>query len=100
MCSIMSMGNDIYYYNAADVVVLSSFAEGSPNVIGAMAQQCLLLARMLRCQERFHGVKGCYQVCQTPKILLKIVAALEFNGAINSREVGPILTQIKLLKNN
>lgn len=49
-------------YNAADVVVLPSFYEGSPNAVKeAMACNCpIVTTDMGDCHERIEGVEGCY----------------------------------------
>ena len=78
------------WYNAADVVVLPSFYEGSPNALKeAMACNCpIVTTDMGDCRERIEGVEGCYvadtyEVDEFAELLNK---ALQFGQKTQGRE--------------
>jgi len=76
-----------YYLNAADVVVLTSLREGSPNVIKeAMACNRPIVATDVGdVNERIKGIKGCYIVTMDPTdIADKMMNAINF-GKTNGR---------------
>ena len=78
------------YYYAADIVLLTSKWEGSPNVIKeAMACGCPIVSVDVGdVKERLEGVEGCY-VAKTrdPKELAELLQkALFFEGKTNGRE--------------
>jgi len=80
----------VYYYNASDVIALSSFAEGSPNVIKeAMAcNRPIVSTDVGDVRERFDNAQGCFLSKQNPvDFAEKLTYALEFNGMIKSRKV-------------
>ena len=71
----------IYYYNAADALVLTSFHEGSPNVIKeAMACNCPLVSTDVGdVKEIIKDVEGCYLSSFDPnEFAAKTNLALEF----------------------
>lgn len=77
-----------FFYNSADVVVLTSKYEGSPNVI----KEALACNRPIVCtdvgdvKENILGIDGCYICDQNPEdIARKIILALKFRF-VNSRE--------------
>lgn len=82
----------IYYYNAADCVVLPSFHEGSPNVIKeAMACNCPIVSTDVGDVRWVMGnTRGCYIASTDPDDFAeKIIKALEFSekyGRTNGRE--------------
>lgn len=78
------------WYNAADVVVLPSFYEGSPNAVKeAMAcNRPMVTTDMGDCRERIEGVEGCYvantyEIEEFTELLGK---ALAFGGKTKGRE--------------
>ena len=79
-----------YWYNAADVVVLPSFYEGSANAVKeAMAcNRPLVTTDMGDCRERIEGVAGCYvansyNVAEFTELLMR---ALEYIKKTRGRE--------------
>ena len=77
----------IYYYNAASVLVLTSFSEGSPNVIKeAMACNCPIISTDVGdVREIIHNTNGCYITDYNARTLASIidkivVADLRTNG--------------------
>jgi teichuronic acid biosynthesis glycosyltransferase TuaC len=78
-----------YYYNSADVLLLTSFHEGSPNVIKeAIACNCLVVSTDVGdVKSLIEGVDGCYLCTYKPKeVAEKILRALEFKGKSNGRQ--------------
>lgn len=78
-----------FYMNAADVVLLSSFHEGSPNVIKeAMAcNRPIVTTPVGDVREIIGNTTGCFIVDFHPQAFsLGIKHALEYNGATNGRE--------------
>lgn len=81
-----------FYYNAADVLVLTSYAEGSPNIIKeAMACNCPIVSTDVGdVKEVIGNTKGCYIASSEPEDFAeKIQSALEFNekcGKTKGRE--------------
>lgn len=78
-----------YYYNAADVVLLTSLWEGSPNVIKeAMACNTPIVSTDVGDVKDIIGkTNGCYIARGNPiEISLKIQEALKFNGKTTGRE--------------
>lgn len=78
-----------YLYNAADVVLLTSKAEGSPNVIKeAMACNCKIVSTDVGdVKERFGNLPACY-ICEhdPADVCSCLLQALEFKGPVNTRE--------------
>ncbi len=79
-----------YWYNAADVVLMTSKWEGSPNAIKeAMACGCPIVSVDVGdVQERLEGIDGCY-VAKTrePQEIAGLVArAIRFKGRTTGRE--------------
>ncbi|MCD4666011.1 MAG: glycosyltransferase [Bacteroidales bacterium] len=77
------------YLNACDVFVLTSFNEGSPNVIKeAMACNCPVVSTDVGdVKEVISGTDGCYLTSFDPKdVADKIENALTFNKRTNGRE--------------
>lgn len=79
-----------YWYNAADVVLLTSKWEGSPNAIKeAMAcSRPIVTTKVGDVSERLNDVYGCYVVpSREPKdIAVALEKALLFEGKTNGRE--------------
>lgn len=76
------------YMNASDVVVLSSFYEGSPNVIKeAMACNRPIVSTLIGDVELIiNGTKGCFIASQDAiDFSKKIIKAIEFGQATNGR---------------
>jgi teichuronic acid biosynthesis glycosyltransferase TuaC len=74
----------VYYYNASDVCILSSFHEGSPNVI----KEAMACCRPIVCTDVgdvkyvFGDTEGCYITSFTPdQMAEKIIQALNFSQA-------------------
>lgn len=71
----------VYYYNAANVCVLTSYHEGSPNVIKeAMACNCSIVCTDVGdVREVFGNTKGCY-ICNfdSSDVALNLKTAIEF----------------------
>lgn len=77
------------YYNAADVCLLTSFHEGSPNVIKeAMACNCPIVSTDVGdIREILGNTKGCYITSFYPEdIAFNIESALAFNQRTRGRE--------------
>src|SRR4030042_595614 len=71
----------IHYLNAADVLVLTSFKEGSPNVIKeAMACNCPIVSTDVGdVRELIENLKGCFITSFDPTdVANKIILALDF----------------------
>ena len=71
----------VYYYNASEVCLLSSYHEGSPNVIKeAMACNCPIVSTDVGdVHEVFGNVEGCYITSFEPEdVAEKIQIALDF----------------------
>lgn len=82
--------NTVYYYNAADAVLLTSKWEGSPNVIKeALACGCPIVSVDVGdVRERIQGVEGCYVAAtREPKDIAELLNnAMSFEGKTNGRE--------------
>ena len=79
----------MYYYCAADVLLMTSIAEGSPNVIKeAMACNCPIVSTDVGdVKEVLKDIPGTYIVCNnTESVAEGIAKALEFNGRTAGRE--------------
>ena len=80
----------VFYYNAADVVLLTSKWEGSPNVIKeAMACDCSIVSMGVGdVRERLAGVEGCYvSEARDPKEIADLLQkAMAFDGKTHGRE--------------
>lgn len=78
------------YFNAADVVLLTSKWEGSPNVIKeALACGCPIVSTDVGdVRERMAGVEGCYvSITREPKELAELIQkALLFKGRTKGRD--------------
>lgn len=78
-----------FYLNACDVFVLTSYNEGSPNVIKeAMACNCPLVSTDVGdVKEVISGVEGCYLTSFDPEdVADKINKALNFGGRTKGRK--------------
>lgn len=89
--SIVDIPNDLmpYYYYSADVVILSSLYEGSPNVIKeAMAcNKAIVSTNVGDVEEILANTKGCFIATLDPKdYASKLKLALSFRSATNGRE--------------
>ncbi len=79
----------VYYYNAADVTLLTSFHEGSPNVIKeAMACNCPIVSTDVGdVKDVFGDTEGCYITTYDPQdVAEKIKMSLEFGKRTKGRE--------------
>jgi teichuronic acid biosynthesis glycosyltransferase TuaC len=79
----------VNYYNAADVLLLTSVSEGSPNVIKeAMACNCPIVSTDVGDVKKvIYNTKGCYICDDNPAdISEKIKAAINFSERTNGRE--------------
>ena len=77
-----------FYYNASDIVLLTSFWEGSPNVIKeAMACNCPIVSTVVGDVKNVIGdTKGCYLCTYKPDdIVEKIKLAFDFGKRTNGR---------------
>ena len=78
-----------YYYNGADMLILTSLSEGSPNVIKeAMACNCPIVATDVGdVKEVIGDTEGCYLTSFDPvDVAKKIQKALAFGKRTNGRE--------------
>jgi len=78
-----------YYYNTADVLLLTSLWEGSPNVIKeAMACNCPIVSTDVGdVKEVFGNTNGCYICSYDPEdVEEKIKIALDFGKRTNGRQ--------------
>lgn len=78
----LQMNDMIYFYNAADILLLTSFYEGSPNVIKeAMACNCPIVTTFVGDVEYIIGnTKGCYIASDYD---IESIAQLIINGLEN-----------------
>ena len=80
----------VYYYNAADAVLLTSKWEGSPNVIKeALACNCPLVSTDVGdVRERVEDLEGCYVAeSRAPQEIMGLLQkALAFEGKTCGRE--------------
>jgi glycosyltransferase involved in cell wall biosynthesis len=79
----------VYYYNAADLLLLTSHSEGSPNVIKeAMACNCPIVSTDVGdVRELIGDTKGCYITSFEPEdISKKIILALDFGKRTSKRD--------------
>ena len=89
------------YYNAADVAILTSHKEGSPNVIKeAMACNCPIISTDVGdVKEIISGTKGCFVTGHNPmEISEAIELAIGFNNKTNGREAIQSLDANKIAK--
>ena len=90
-----------YYYNACDLLLLTSLYEGSPNVIKeALACNCPIVSTNVGdVSERLSGVDGCF-ICdfKPADVALKIKLALKHKKSIKGRISIQDLDQIKIAK--
>ena len=78
-----------YWYNAADVVVMTSLREGSPNVIkeSMACGRPIVSVDVGDVKELFGNTEGCYIAERNPEdIAAKIQQALSFKGKTNGRQ--------------
>ena len=78
-----------YYYNVADVALMTSFHEGSPNVIKeAMTCNCPIVSTNVGdVEEITKNTKGCYITSFDPRdVAEKIELALKFGRRTNGRK--------------
>ena len=86
-----------YYYNARNLLLLTSKTEGSPNVVKeALACNCPVVSTDVGdVKQLIGGIKGCHiTTFDARDIAEKIKAVLTFKGKLNARE------QIAYLDNN
>jgi teichuronic acid biosynthesis glycosyltransferase TuaC len=79
----------VYYYNSADVLLLTSLSEGSPNVIKeAMACNCPIVSTDVGDVKEIVGnTAGCFICSFDPSdVAEKLRKALESNGRTNGRK--------------
>jgi glycosyltransferase involved in cell wall biosynthesis len=89
--TVSGIGFDMlpYYYSAADLLLLTSLTEGSPNVIKeAMACNCPIVATDVGdIREVVKGTRGCFLTGFDPAdVAEKIRLALAFKNRTNGRE--------------
>ncbi len=78
-----------YYYNAADLLLLTSRTEGSPNVVKeALACNCPVVSTDVGDVKELIGeIEGCYITSnEAEDVAEKIKLSLEYKGTINTRE--------------
>lgn len=78
----------VYHYNASDVVFLTSFAEGSPNVIKeALACNCKIVSTDVGdVAERFGDNPACFLAEPNPEdVAAKLMQALHYLDEVNTR---------------
>ena len=78
-----------YYYNAANLLLLTSLTEGSPNVVKeALACNCPVVSTDVGdVRELIGDIQGCHLSSFEPEdVAAKIKLALEYKGKINARE--------------
>jgi teichuronic acid biosynthesis glycosyltransferase TuaC len=76
------------YFNAADVLLLVSYHEGSPNVVKeAMACNCPIVSTDVGdVKEVFNNIEGCFICNFTPEdVAFKITQAIQFGKRTNGR---------------
>jgi len=79
----------VYYYNAADLYLMTSLTEGSPNVIKeAMACNCPIVSTDVGdVKDLVSSTDGCYITSHNPNdVADNIRKAMEFNSRTNGRE--------------
>jgi len=79
----------LYYYNAADILLLTSNNEGSPNVVKeALACNCPVVATDVGdVKEHLANIEGCYVTSFSPEdIATKLKKALVYEGIVKSRD--------------
>jgi teichuronic acid biosynthesis glycosyltransferase TuaC len=79
---ILQASDVVYYYNASDVCVLTSYHEGSPNVIKeAMAcNRAIISTNVGDVKEVFSDTKGCYiSSSDQNDLVIKIKEAIKFS---------------------
>lgn len=79
----------LYYYNAADLLILTSFHEGSVNVVKeAMACNCPIVSTDVGdVGELIRDTKGCFLTSfDELDVTEKVEKALQFNGRTNGRD--------------
>ena len=84
----ISVKDLVNYYNAADLLLLTSLWEGSPNVIKeAMACNCPIISTKVGDVNRLlEGIEGCYLSSYDPgNIASQIRKSLEFGGKTTGR---------------
>ncbi|MDD1778582.1 MAG: glycosyltransferase family 4 protein, partial [Candidatus Helarchaeota archaeon] len=85
----LSTNHVVQYLNAADVLLLTSYAEGSPNIIKE-ALACnlpIVSVDVGDVAERILGVQNCYISLPTPEALAqKLCMVLQTGGRSNGRE--------------
>ncbi len=97
--SKISMENIVYYYNAADILLLTSTYEGSPNVIKeAMSCNCPIVATNVGDIKWIFGLtEGCYLTSfDTLDVYEKISEALIFSDKFNRTNGRERITQLGL----
>ncbi|MDD2228310.1 MAG: glycosyltransferase family 4 protein [Candidatus Cloacimonetes bacterium] len=80
----------VYFYNASDVVFLTSKAEGSPNVIKeALACNCKVVSTDVGdVAERFGDNPACFITeHEADNVASKLVMALNYQGEVNTRKL-------------
>lgn len=90
-----------YHYNASDVVLLTSFAEGSPNVIKeALACNCKIVSTDVGdVAERFDDNPACFLADARPDdFAAKILQALQYTGEIHTKELVKNLSSSEIAK--
>ena len=104
-----NVGHDdtVYYYNAADAVLLTSKWEGSPNVIKEALACCrpIVSTNVGDVKERLTGIAGCYvaETREPDELAGFLKRALDYNGPTMGRDAifsagldnGQILKKIK-----
>lgn len=91
----------VYHYNASDVVFLTSFAEGSPNVIKeALACNCMVVSTDVGdVAERFGDNPACFLAEPNPEdVAAKLMQALQYSGEVNTRKQVENLSSSQIAK--
>lgn len=91
----------VYHYNASDVVFLTSFAEGSPNVIKeALACNCKVVSTDVGdVAERFGDNPACLLTEPNPEdVAAKLMQALHYSDEVNTRKQVENLSSSQIAK--